>query len=390
MKPTEGYILRSLHGVHYLLPIGQNIALHKKSIRLNDTGVLLWHAICQGVEEDELLPYLRSHFHDKETDIETIKSDIAYFLGQLSALHLIASEPGSSSCNRKFQIGNIIIGYHGPDALLSPCLLSFACAEGAIQQHWYIESHSPDYFPKGELLIRTSEIEIQRGPEDYTLTFLPASQLISARITLDGTSACFYCSPPFNEALTGKLFHAFRFAFLIYAQQKGLFALHSASILYHGQAWLFAAASGTGKSTHAELWHRYYQTPVINGDLNLIGFKDSQPVAYGLPWCGTSGIYSAHTHPLGGIILLKQNTENIIQELSRDKQQLQVMQRLINPAWTEQMADINLKFSGELSEQTHVFQFLCTKESSAAAILKQKIDELTKNTEKGTALCEIP
>lgn len=384
MKPNEGYILRNLHGVHYLLPIGQNLALHKKSIKLNHTSALLWNAICQGIEADELIPYLLNHLEEPDPDMEAIRNDIACFLEQLSALHLILPE-STSSCNRKLQIGNIIIGYHGPDILLSPPLLSFTCSEGEIKQHWHIESHSPDTFSKGELLIRSHELEIQKSHEYYTLTFFPASQLISAKISLDGTQAYFYCSPPFDQALTEKLFHAFRFGFLIYAQQHGLFALHSASILYKNQAWLFAAASGTGKSTHAQLWQHYYRTPIINGDLNLLGFANSNPVVYGLPWCGTSNMYSTHTYPLGGIILLKQGSKNIVQELSRDNQQLQVMQRLINPVWTEQMADVNLEFSGKLSEQAPIFQFLCTKEAAAATMLKKKIDELVHHT-KGTAL----
>lgn len=43
---------------------------------------------------------------------------------------------------------------------------------------------------------------------------------------------------------TDNLFHAIRLFFLFIAQKKGLFAIHSASILYHDKAWLFSGHSG--------------------------------------------------------------------------------------------------------------------------------------------------
>ena len=39
--------------------------------------------------------------------------------------------------------------------------------------------------------------------------------------------------------------------------QKNCVLFHGASISYQGQAYLFAAPSGTGKSTHIRLWKKY-------------------------------------------------------------------------------------------------------------------------------------
>ena len=115
------------------------------------------------------------------------------------------------------------------------------------------------------------------------------------------------------------LFHALRFAFLILTQQKELYVLHSASFLYRGRAFLVSGSSGTGKSTHSALWHDLYQTPLLNGDLNLLGIRDNIPYAYGLPWCGTSGICTPKDYPLGGIIFLKQAAIDRCSPCSRTK-----------------------------------------------------------------------
>ena len=69
-----------------------------------------------------------------------------------------------------------------------------------------------------------------------------------------------------------------------------------------------------------------YQTPVLNGDLNILGIKDGMPCVYGLPWCGTSEIYTTTTYPLGGIVFLKQAPFNRVDFLSLDEQALCLVQ----------------------------------------------------------------
>jgi hypothetical protein len=172
------------------------------------------------------------------------------------------------------------------------------------------------------------------------------------------------------------LFHALRFAFLILAQQKELYVLHSASFLYRGRAFLVSGSSGTGKSTHSALWHDLYQTPLLNGDLNLLGIRDSIPYAYGLPWCGTSGICTPKDYPLGGIIFLKQAAIDQVQSLQPDEKVLHILQRMISPAWTKELLLRNLHFSEALAPLIFSCRLYCTKESSAARTLKAAIDAL--------------
>lgn len=374
MKTTEGYILRNIGGEYYLLPIGQNIALRRGAPQLNHTGTLLWNSIQQGANKEYLLKLLMEHYEAGTEDIPILQSDIDTFISHMQSLGLLSCDVEAPRCNHYFKIGGIIIGYEGPDSLIHPNLLDFTCKSASAMQFWSVEAPTPYPLPMGEILIRTNEIEVCQSKDAYHITFFPASQLIRSQISLDGTYARFFCIPPFNSMLTEKLFHAFRFAFLIYAQRNGVFALHSSSILYRGKAWLFSAASGTGKSTHAELWRGLYETPLINGDLNLVSLQDSVPVVTGLPWCGTSGIYSVGSYPLGGITLLKQYSENSLLPLSKSLQQLMVTKRIISPSWTEEMMDYNLNFACNLVDCVTVYRYLCTKEPSAAAMMRQYID----------------
>ena len=42
MKQTEGFLLQYIEGIHYLLPFGQRIAEHRRTMRLNETSAFIW------------------------------------------------------------------------------------------------------------------------------------------------------------------------------------------------------------------------------------------------------------------------------------------------------------------------------------------------------------
>ena len=129
----------------------------------------------------------------------------------------------------------------------------------------------------------------------------------------------------------------------------GRFFLHASAVVHEGAAYLFSGPSGTGKSTHTNLWHSLYDTPILNGDLNLLAFENRMPVVHGIPWCGTSGICTTETHPLGGIVILRQDREDFVNTLSLDKQILSVTNRMITPNWTHSLFEKNLQFASGLS-----------------------------------------
>ncbi|MDF2485721.1 MAG: hypothetical protein K0R46_1889 [Herbinix sp.] len=375
MKIVNGYMLSNINGTSYVLPVGQNIALLKKGVQLNETGSILWNALKSGIGEKHLLPSLIEYYGANESDVPMLQEDIYSFLKQLDDFHLIERESDPPTCHLCLNINNLIIGYHGQKHLLHPSLLDFECNTNPIDQNWIIVPQAPDPYPLGEIVIRTEEIEILRNSEAYIITLLSTSPRVQIKLSPDGVNARFYCSPPYGTAHIEALFHAFRHAFLLYAQKKGIFALHSSSILYQNKVWLFSAPSGTGKSTQADLWQKLYQVRILNGDLNLIHFQDSIPMVSGLPWCGTSHIYSNDAFPLGGIVLLKKNENNFVLELTKTEQVLSVTQRLITPAWTEEMLSSNLEFSLDLVTRIPVFQLQCSKDSVAAHILKQYIHQ---------------
>lgn len=85
------------------------------------------------------------------------------------------------------------------------------------------------------------------------------------------------------------------------------FMLHSAAVVLDGQAYLFCAPAGIGKTTHAKLWCEKFgkRAYILNGDKPLIRRVGGQWTVYGTPWCGKEGKQRNASAPLSGICFLK-------------------------------------------------------------------------------------
>ena len=389
MKQADGYLLETIAGVPYLLPYGQNIADLKRGVQLNDTGVFLWQTLAQEISSDELLHKFFTFFDGTPEDLPSFKEDMETFLSTLSTLGMItgyAAPAQPEPLCKILCIGELYVAFRGKDAFFSDEFDAFESGLPADRQpDLTIQIHG--YYPstkgKGTLLLRNQDLYVMDCDSFYTFLFPSMSGVYEGRVTKDAAQADIYCSPFCNEQLVEDLFHAMRLFYLYRAQKSGIFALHSASIYYREKAWLFSGPSGTGKSTHTNLWHKLYDTPLINGDLNLLSFKDGTPVVYGLPWCGTSEIFDIKTYPLGGIILLQQASENHIESLEPHEKALLVSQRLISPSWTKEQLHTNLHFTENLSSEIYVARLCCNMENAAAATMKEAIDDYLK----GTATC---
>lgn len=96
------------------------------------------------------------------------------------------------------------------------------------------------------------------------------------------------------------------------------FSMHAAAIAMDGKAYLFAAMSGTGKSTHIKQWGRRFgeRVTVINGDKPILRLmKDGTFHVCGSPWCGKEGWQTNIEAPLAGICFLERAEQDFIEPM---------------------------------------------------------------------------
>ena len=222
------------------------------------------------------------------------------------------------------------------------------------------------------VLVHHNELTVLEYPDEYVLFFHGLDGIEELHLSKNGSLAHFFCAKPSNEVRLN-LFHAIRIAFLIFALNNNKVMLHSCSILFKDKVWAFSAPSGTGKSTHCEIWKKLFDTPIVNGDLNLLGTENDIPYVYGTPWCGTSGIFETNKRELGGIILLKQSPNNRIEKLDEENRILYVHQRLITSVWDKAMLEKTLGLVSEIVKNIYVKRLYCNKEDEAGYLVHDDI-----------------
>lgn len=420
MKTRAGYVIRQLADTFYIIPTGQRIADRRRCLKINQTGCVIWDLLQKDLSWEELLSayteYVKSIEMTENTKtvkpasigeeastvtVASISSDLSTYvltLFQFGMIQASAKEmqafpfaPFQAKGNAyycRYNIAGIQVHYKGrkewlhaffepflEDGKENPSAHIHMGEQIQISQNWRVRPLSEVPEIAGELLLFGSQLDVYRCSGDYMLRFPSNHHLALCMLSFDGKEAVFYYDGSTQQEAVDELFYGFRAAFFYLAALHGKYALHSASNYYQEKAWLYSASSGTGKTTHVKLWEKLYAVPVLNGDLNLLGMENDEVFVYGIPWCGTSGVYTTKKYPLGGIILLKRGTENRVCKLPQDERQLYTAQRMISPAWTEKQVDDSLLFAEKLSDRIPIRQLYCTQEPSASAVMKEYIDK---------------
>lgn len=151
--------------------------------------------------------------------------------------------------------------------------------------------------------------------------------------------------------------------------------LHAACISLDGKAIVFTAPSGTGKSTQAELWHRFRGAEIINGDKTLLAELDGKEFACGLPLAGTSGICHNENLPLRTIVLLRQNPGNEICRLRGARAAKALVEQLYSQPWDAATVQLSLALALRVSARIPVFELRCVPDETAVQCLERALRE---------------
>lgn len=106
--------------------------------------------------------------------------------------------------------------------------------------------------------------------------------------------------------------------FSLATADRGALMMHASVTMCNGKGYLFLGRSGTGKSTHSQLWIDNIPGSELLNDDNPVLYIDSGGVirVSGTPWSGKTPCYRNVTVPVGAIVRIRQAKENKIQRLS--------------------------------------------------------------------------
>lgn len=106
--------------------------------------------------------------------------------------------------------------------------------------------------------------------------------------------------------------------FALSTARKNTLLMHASVTMKDGKGYLFLGKSGTGKSTHSQLWINYIEgCSLLNDDNPVIRVTETGEVrVYGSPWSGKTPCYRNLDVPVGAIVTLQQAKTNKIRRQS--------------------------------------------------------------------------
>lgn len=168
-----------------------------------------------------------------------------------------------------------------------------------------------------------------------------------------------------REAILNQMFYS-------HMVKRNTLMVHSSLIAYRGQGVLFSGPSGIGKTTQAELWQRYRNAEIVNGDIVFIRQDGEQFRGYGTPWKGSSPYCINTDVPIRAIVVLKQGETNKIRRLKNFEQVKAVAENLFYPTWIQEGTELCAETLDFLLRCVPVYELSCRPDEEAVALLEEK------------------
>lgn len=142
---------------------------------------------------------------------------------------------------------------------------------------------------------------------------------------------------------------------------------HCSAVMVDGEAYVFTAPSGTGKSTHTRLWREMLgdKAVMINDDKPIVRYIDGEFYVYGTPWNGKHHLDTNTRAKLKAICAIRQAKENVIERASTQEMLITIMNQTIRPTDITQM-DKLLVLIDKMLKQVDLYKLGCNISREAA------------------------
>lgn len=144
---------------------------------------------------------------------------------------------------------------------------------------------------------------------------------------------------------------------------------HGSTVAVDGEAYLFTAHCGTGKSTHTRFWRQVFgdRAVMVNDDKPFLKITEGGVFACGAPWSGKHGLDTNITVPLKGICILRRGSENRIRPISVQEAAEMLRKQSVPPRDLKKLP-VFLSLLDKLGQNVALWQMDCTKDPEAAIV----------------------
>ena len=146
------------------------------------------------------------------------------------------------------------------------------------------------------------------------------------------------------------------------------FLFHGSAVAVDGEAYLFTAKSGTGKSTHVSFYREKFgdRAVMVNDDKPLILIEGDKAYVCGTPWCGKENYNINRRVELCGIAFVERDKENSVVKIS----DIQALPRILSQIMVSDSPDLGkqLELIDKMLEKVPTYLLKCNMNDDAATV----------------------
>lgn len=172
----------------------------------------------------------------------------------------------------------------------------------------------------------------------------------------------------FNQRQTG-LKTAILLIYSAAASYKNIFVIHASSVVNKDKAYCFLGKSGTGKSTHSDLWIRNFKGAfILNDDSPIIELYRDKVFVWGSPWSGKRNYYINEKAELGAFVCIERAKENSIECMGNIKSFTKIYPSCACFRCCNSIVDNFLNIFSGVIEHSKAYILHCLPDDSAALL----------------------
>ena len=155
--------------------------------------------------------------------------------------------------------------------------------------------------------------------------------------------------------------------------EYGMVMAHASAVLYNGEILLFTAARQVGKSTQADLWRKYRNAVIVNGDKMILTEKDGEFYACGSPYAGSSKISRNLRGKIRGIAALEQAPVNTAEPMKGAEAVAFLLDQTYFNREIPREYEKAFDFICRLADSVPVYKLRCRPDSGAVDVMEEAL-----------------
>ncbi len=178
------------------------------------------------------------------------------------------------------------------------------------------------------------------------------------------------------------LSNALMLIFAFRGSYKKTLLIHASLVRQGEYGYPFIAKSGTGKSTHVNLWlNNIPGCDLMNDDNPIIRITNGEALIYGSPWSGKTPCYRDVKAKLGAITRIDRASSNMIEKLRPIEAFASLLPSCSSMKWDKLVFDNICNIISEIIGMTDIYTLHCRPDNDAAILCHNTISrQKRKNT----------